>query len=67
MFVRVDPVTGGFNADNLDFLLIEKGMEQAHGVRSAADAGKQGVGKASFLGHDLAARFLADHALKIAD
>jgi hypothetical protein len=42
-------------------------VEQADGVRAAADRGDQQIGQAAGAGQHLRARFLADHALEIAD
>ena len=41
-------------------------MEQAHGVRAAADAGDQRVGQAALGLHHLLARLVADDALEVA-
>ena len=41
-------------------------MEQAHGVRAAADAGDQRIRQPAFKSQYLLARLVADHALEIA-
>ncbi len=66
MLAGLDTVTGGFDADDLHARLIEEGVEQAHGVGAAADAGDQRVGQAAFLGHHLVASLRADHGLEVA-
>gem|GEM_PF-2562505 len=67
MLAGLDAVAGRFDADDLHALVIEEGVEQAHGVGAAADAGDQRVGQAAFLGLQLVAGFLADHRLEVAD
>jgi hypothetical protein len=55
------------DADEAHRRILEKGREQADGVRAAADAGDDGIGAlASGALENLALRFLADDAVEIA-
>src|SRR3546814_8122475 len=44
--LAVEALARGLDADDLDPRIVEEGMEQADGVRAAADGGDQHVGKA---------------------
>ena len=55
-----------FHAENLDLLIVEEGMEQAHGVGAAADGRNQAVGQTPFGLVHLLAGFPANDALEIA-
>ncbi len=66
MLAGLDALAARLDADDAHALVVEEGMEQAHGVRAAADAGHQGVGQAPFHLHDLLAHLIADHALEVA-
>jgi len=62
-----DAVTSGFNAGHFDGFVIYEGMEKSNGVAAAADAGDEQVGEAFLALEDLAAGFVADHTVKIAN
>jgi hypothetical protein len=47
-------------------VVVEERVEQADGVRAAADAGDQRVGQAALHFQDLLARLAADHRLEVA-
>ena len=49
----LDAMAAGFDADHPDALVFEEGMEQADGVRAAADAGDQRIRQAAFGFQDL--------------
>ncbi|MCY1389713.1 hypothetical protein D9M71_45150 [compost metagenome] len=67
MLAGLDAITGRFNADDLDTLVVQERMEQAHGVGATANARHQAVRQATFLGLQLLAGFLADHGLEVTD
>src|SRR3546814_13540067 len=46
--LAVEAFARGFDTDALDAGIVEEGMEQAGGVRAAADGGDQHVGGAAF-------------------
>ena len=54
-----------FHAIHLNFSLIEKRVEQAYRVGTAANARDQGIWQPSLSLHHLVSRFLADDALEI--
>ena len=56
----------GFDADHFHVGVAQKFVEEADGVRTAADAGEEMRGQALFRGEDLLAGFAADDGLKIA-
>ena len=62
----LDAVAAGLNTDHCDPSLVEKGMEQAHRVRAAADAGDQRVGEAAFGLFELHPRLVPDDRLEVA-
>ena len=64
---RKDAETTGLDADHADRFVVEEGMEQAHRIRSATDAGDEQVRKTAFLLKNLLAGLDADHAMEIAD
>ena len=66
MLPGLDPLARRLDADHPHLGIVEERVEQAHGVRAAADAGDQRVRQAALLGHDLLARLLADHRLEVA-
>ena len=41
------PVAGRLDPYNLDLRIVEEGVEQADGVRAAADAGDEGIRQAA--------------------
>ena len=63
---RVEAIAGGFGADHFAGV-VEEGVEEAHGVAAAADAGDEQVGELAAFFHELRAGFVADDALEIAD
>jgi hypothetical protein len=67
MLVGVHAMAACLDADHLDRGIVEEGVEQADGVRPAAHRRDQQVGQLAGAGQHLGARFLADHALEIAD
>ena len=66
MLARLDAAARRLDADDAHALVVEEGMEQAHRVRAAADAGHQRVRDAALGFHHLRPRLLADHALEVA-
>ena len=62
-----DAVACGFDPDQADSLILNKGMEQADRVRPAANARHDGVRQAALALLDLLARLAADDGLKITD
>ena len=66
MLFALEPLAAGFDADDLHVLVVEERVEQADGVRAAADSGDQRVGQTAFGLHHLLAGFVADHRLEIA-
>src|SRR6267143_4560900 len=66
MLTATNSFAASFNADHPHISILEKGMEQADGVAAAADARDEQVRQALFAFENLAARFNADDALKIA-
>src|SRR3954452_17343024 len=67
MFAGPDAFAARFYPDHSDGFVVQKRIEHSNRVAAAADTSDQDVGQASFALHDLAARFNADNALKIAD
>ena len=63
---RVHLLAGRLDAVHRDRGIVEKGMEQADGVRAAADAGHQRIGQPAETGEHLFARLAADDALEVA-
>lgn len=63
----LDAVPGGLAADEAYVRVGDEGVEEADGVRAAADAGDRRVGEASCALQDLAAGLDADHAVEVAD
>ncbi len=59
-------MAAGFDADQLHAFVFDERVEDADGVAAAADAGEDGIGQAAFGFENLAARFVADHAMEIA-
>jgi hypothetical protein len=59
-------VAGRLDAVDLDRGIVEEGMEQADGVRAAADAGDSESGRRPSGRQHLLAHFLADHRLEVA-
>ena len=53
---HVEAVAAGFDAVDLHALVVEEGMEEADGVRAAADAGDERIGEAPFALDHLLAR-----------
>jgi hypothetical protein len=63
----VDAVAGGFDAEHADVGVVVEGVEEAHGVGAAADAGDEGVGEASGFARGSGRALRADDALEVAD
>ena len=59
-------VAGGLDAVDFDALVVEEGVEQAHGIGAAADAGDERIRQPAFGGHHLLAGLAADHRLEVA-
>ena len=51
---------------DLDLRIVQERVEQAHGIGAATDARDQRIRQASFSGHHLLARFVADDRLEVA-
>lgn len=62
-----DSVASGFDTDEADVFIVHEGMEEAHGIGSAAYAGDEEVGEAAFFLKNLLAGFEADDAVEVAD
>ena len=62
----VEPVAGGLDPEHLHPLVVEEGMEEADGVRPAADRRDEAVGQAALLLEHLRPRLGADDALEVA-
>ena len=62
----VDAVAAGLDAVDRDLAVVEEGVEQADGVRAAADRRDQRVGQPALGLHDLLAHLVADHRLEVA-
>ena len=65
MLIGVNPSPRCLHPDELDLLVLQKGIENADGVAPASDAGDYIVGKAPHLVHDLLPGFLADYHLEV--
>ena len=61
-----DPLAARLHADQPHAGVLSEGMEQADGVRAAADARHTHVRQPAGLGHDLRSRLGADHRLEVA-
>ena len=59
-------MAASFHADQADSGIVQEGVEQAHGVRSTANACDRGVGQTALRFLELNLGFLADHRLKVA-
>ncbi|MNY46928.1 hypothetical protein D3C86_1821540 [compost metagenome] len=49
VFLGIDAMAAGFNADDVHAKVVKERVEQAHSVGATADAGDQAVGQATFL------------------
>ncbi len=67
MLLAVEALAGRLDADQAHAFVGDEIGEQADRVGAAADRRDAGVGQAAFILQYLGARFLADHALEIAD
>ena len=56
----------GFHADQLDFLVLDELVKDADGIRSAADAGDDRLGKLAFGLKNLLSRFAPGDLVKVA-
>src|ERR1041385_3856766 len=66
MFAQLRTATSGLDADQLDFLIAEKFVEDSDGVRSPADTGDHCRGQFALCLPDLLPGFARDHAMEIA-
>ena len=57
----------GFNPNQLDMFISQKGMEKTDGIAPAAHAGDEQIGKASLESQELRAGFFTNNLLKIPD
>src|SRR3546814_20345689 len=64
--LAVEALARGLDADDLDPRIVEEGMEQADGVRAAAEGGDQHVGKEALRLENLFERLDDDHRLEVA-
>ena len=62
----LDAVAAGLDPDHAHALVVEEGMEEADGVRAAADAGDERIGQPSLGALELLANLVADHRLEVA-
>jgi hypothetical protein len=62
----VDAVAAGLDAVHGDAVVLEEGVEQAHGIGAAAHAGDQRIGQPAELLQRSAARLAADYGVEIA-
>ncbi|MHC2523324.1 hypothetical protein ACVIEM_000409 [Rhizobium leguminosarum] len=67
MFVALQTLAAGFDADDLHRGIIQERMENADGVRAAADGSDDEIRQAAFGCQHLLFRFDTDHRLEIAD
>ncbi len=65
MAAALQPFAGRFDADHGHIRIVEKGVEQPHGVGTAADAGDERVRQAVLRRQQLLARLATDHRLEI--
>ena len=65
MLPALQPVARRFHPDNADIRVVEEGVEQANGVRPAADAGDHRVRQPALGLRDLRAHLVADDALEV--
>ena len=66
MLAQLQAAAAGFDADQLDVLVADEGVEHADGVRAPADAGENRIRQAAFALENFGASFVPDHAVKIA-
>ena len=66
MFFRIHAFAGGFHAMHRNACIIQEGVEQPHGIGTAANRCHQQIRQAPFGGHHLLARFCANDGLEIA-
>src|SRR5690606_25063543 len=64
---RLHTVAGCFQTDEADAVVVEEGVEDADGVRAAADAGADDVRQRAGELKDLRASLLADDLLQVPD
>src|SRR5689334_15558467 len=67
VLVALQALAAGFNADNLDVLIIEERMKDADRIRAAADGSNDEIRQTAFGLKDLLLGFRADDGLEIAD
>ena len=66
MLAGCQAVARRLDAIDLDVLVVEEGMEQAHRIGAAADRRNEGIGQAAFALEHLLLRLIADDALEVA-
>src|SRR5436190_21277202 len=59
--------SAGFDADQLDVLVADEGVEQADGIAASTDASESSIRQAAFLFQNLSVRLDSNHAMEIAD
>src|SRR5690606_34713347 len=62
---RLEPRARGLDADQLDTRLVDEGVEDAHRVRAATDAGDDGGREPPLALLELKTRLAPDHRLEI--
>src|SRR4051794_27160037 len=67
MFSGEDSFAARFDSDHTNGFVVEKWMEKSDRVTPASDAGNEDIRQSSLAFQDLAARFVSDYALKIAN
>ena len=66
MFAQLVAAPSGFDADELHFFVLDEVIENADGIRSAADAGDDGSGQFAFGFENLRAGFASDDFVEVA-
>ena len=66
VFAQLCAAAAGFHADQFNFLVLDKFVEDADGIRAAADAGDDRGGQLAFGLENLRAGFAPDHFVKVA-
>ncbi len=66
VFAQRRAAASGFHAQHFHVRVIQKRVKQSNRIRAAADAGHQQIRQTLFRFQNLRARFVADHAMKIA-
>src|ERR1700688_4725821 len=66
MIRSADTEAGGLDADHPHARVLEERIEKSDRIRAAIDACDQYIGEPAFMLENLAARFAANHSLKVA-